>query len=176
MARVHFVKKARKAIPSIGVAVGESYYWWKFRTNGRGGAKRVSKKPPRQSQLTQSEFLSAIYAAEEDLDTAATAFSTDGVVADFASSAEDAANAVREAGEEARSRFDNMPESLQGGETGQLLEGRTDRADELADQLAQLASEAMSLEEPGEGASDEDREDFRDEVLALRDDVDWSVE
>jgi hypothetical protein len=60
MPRVNFVKKARKAIPSSGIKVGDSYYWWKFRYGG----KFVSKERPRQSQLTQSK-LSGVYAAEE---------------------------------------------------------------------------------------------------------------
>lgn len=31
MARLHFVKSARKDNPSAEVKKGESYYWWKFR-------------------------------------------------------------------------------------------------------------------------------------------------
>jgi hypothetical protein len=52
MARAHFVKKARKAIPGTDIKKGDSYYWWKFRFGG----KRTSKTAPKASQLTQSEF------------------------------------------------------------------------------------------------------------------------
>lgn len=59
MPRVHYVKKARKA--NRVAQPGESYYWWKFRYGG----KQLSKTYPRASQLTQSDKLSRIYAAQE---------------------------------------------------------------------------------------------------------------
>ena len=62
MPRVYFVKKARKDYP-VGIKKGDSYYWWKFRY---GGIHR-SKTRPRPSQLTQSEFLSTIYAIIEEI-------------------------------------------------------------------------------------------------------------
>ena len=61
MPRVHFVKSARKDNPAV--KKGESYYWWKFRYGG----KRYSKTAPKQSQLTQSEFLSRVYALMEEI-------------------------------------------------------------------------------------------------------------
>ena len=64
MPRVHHVKRARKAVKSAGIKVGDSYYWWKFRYGG----KHTSKTPPRQSQLTNSDKLSRAYAASESLE------------------------------------------------------------------------------------------------------------
>ena len=63
MPRLHFVKHARKAIPSIKVEKGDSYYWWKFPYRPR----TVSKTRPRRSQLTQSEFYAAMW-DHEDVD------------------------------------------------------------------------------------------------------------
>ena len=65
MPRVKHVQSARKAIPSAGIEVGDSYYWWKFRYGG----KRVSKTYPKRSQLTQSLW-SSVYAAQEELEEA----------------------------------------------------------------------------------------------------------
>lgn len=61
MPRVHFVKKARKDVSNSDIKKGESYYWWKFRFGG----KCVSRTPPKQSQLTQSDFLSQIYKIQD---------------------------------------------------------------------------------------------------------------
>ena len=67
MARAHFVAKARTDHPEGGIKKGESYYWWAFMVGGRGGPKHYSKTPPRRSQLTQSEFYSALYEIEDSL-------------------------------------------------------------------------------------------------------------
>lgn len=128
MAKVHFVKSARKDNPVA--KAGESYYWWKPMVGGRGGAKRYSKEPPRPSQLTQSEFLSAAYAAQESLDEAKDADA-------FRAVAEE----VRELGDETQGKYDNMPEGLQQGDTGQLLEERASQCNERADQIESAADD-----------------------------------
>ncbi len=66
MPQVHHVKKARKANRNLGIKKGESYYWWKF----RNGGKRISKTPPKPSQLTQSEFWSTIFGLQETSENA----------------------------------------------------------------------------------------------------------
>lgn len=68
MTKAHFVKKAAKDNPAV--KKGEPYWWWKFMVGGRGGPKHYSATRPRPSQLTQSEFLSAIYSQQEDLEDA----------------------------------------------------------------------------------------------------------
>lgn len=131
MAKVHFVKSARKDNPVA--KVGESYYWWKPMVGGRGGAKRYSKERPKPSQLTQSEFLSAAYAAQESLDAAkdADAFRT-------------VAEEVRSLGDETQAKYDNMPEGLQQGDTGQMLEERASQCSEWADQIESAADDLES--------------------------------
>ncbi len=57
MARVHFVKKARKADKEQGIKRGDSYYWWKFRYGG----KIKSMTRPKPQQLTQSSYQIALY-------------------------------------------------------------------------------------------------------------------
>ena len=127
MARAHHVKKARKAIKGTDIKKGDSYYWWKFR---RGG-KHFSKTPPRRSQLTRSEFYAAIYDIEDEIA---------GLTADetLSSVVEDIASRLRELGEECQSKFDNMPEGLQQGDTGQLLEERVSACESMADEFESL--------------------------------------
>jgi len=43
---------------------GDTYYWWQF----RHGGKNFSTTRPRPSQLTQSEFYSAVYSLQEEAD------------------------------------------------------------------------------------------------------------
>jgi hypothetical protein len=113
MPRVHFVKKARKDVEGTEIKAGESYYWWAFRYGG----KRTSKTPPRQSQLTQSEFWGAVYGLQEreqpDFE------SLNDTVDEIKSELEQ----LRDEQEEKKS---NMPEGLQEGATGELLQNRYD--------------------------------------------------
>lgn len=136
MAKVHFVKAARKDNPVA--KKGESYYWWKPMVGGRGGAKRFSKERPSRSQLTQSDFLSSLYWIE------------DGDMAN-AQSPEDfrgVAEALRELGSEQREKYDNMPEGLQQGDTGQMLDERASNCESWADEIDQAADELeTALEE-----------------------------
>lgn len=129
MAKVHFVKAARKDNPVA--KKGESYFWWKPMVGGRGGAKRYSKERPSRSQLTQSDFLSSLYGIE------------DGDMAN-AQSPEDfrgVAEALRELGQEQQEKYDNMPEGLQQGDTGQMIEERASGCESWADEIDQRADE-----------------------------------
>lgn len=131
MARAHFVKRAAKDYPDHGIAKGESYYWWKFMVGGRGGPKRYSKTPPKPSQLTQSEFLSQFYALEEQI---ADLKADDGLE----SSVEEIASDFRELGEEQESKRSNMPESLQDSDTGNQMQERAEKCEEIAGELEQI--------------------------------------
>lgn len=123
MARLHFVKKARK--DNKVCKKGESYYWWAFMSGGRGGPKHYSKERPKPSQLTQSEFFGTLGDIEDEIGALS---ADDGLE----SSCEDIAGRIRELGEEQTSKFDNMPEGLQQGDIGQLLEQRASRCEEIA--------------------------------------------
>jgi hypothetical protein len=136
MARVTFVKSARKDNPVA--KKGESYYWWKPMVGGRGGAKRYSKERPSRSQLTQSEFLSTLYDIEDG------SMSEAHTPEDF----REVAEALRELGQEQQEKYDNMPDGLQQGDTGQMLEERASGCDSWADEIDTAADELESaLEE-----------------------------
>lgn len=147
MARAKFVKKARKAIPEHGVAVGDSYWWWKFQVGGRGGPKMISKTRPKPSQLTQSEFLSAVYALQEEMaetpppDTAE----------DLESLKEDWGARAREIGDEQSDKLGNMPDGLQSSPTGELLQERADAMEAWAEEI-----ESNDVPEREDGQSDEE--------------------
>lgn len=130
MARAMFVKAARKKIPENvcgikgGIKKGQSYYWWKFR---RGG-KHWSLTSPRRSQLTASAFYATLYDIQDTL-----AAVTD--KAELESARDEAAEALRELASEQEEKRSNMPEPLQEGPTGELLQERQSACEAAADAL-----------------------------------------
>jgi flagellar biosynthesis chaperone FliJ len=139
MPRVNYVKKARKDNPCC--KKGESYYWWKFRFGG----KRYSKTPPKRSQLTQSDFYSQLWELEEqrnDLCGNADVDSLEG----FKSDIEDIAQQLEDLGSECEDKRDSMPEQLQDGDVGQLLETRSERCQEMASELEDALSEIEDID------------------------------
>lgn len=154
MGRVHHVKKARKDNKAAGIKKGQEY-WWVAHKTARGGFKRYFHKRPRPSQCTQSEFYSALYELQERMEDAAPA-SMD----DLASLRDEWASRAREIGEDQQSKFDNMPDGLQQGTTGQLLEDRASAMDGYADEIENVDCE---LEE-GDESEDEQVERALDEI------------
>lgn len=124
MARAHFVKKARKAQPEHGIKVGDSYYWWEFRYGG----KHVSKTAPRQSQLTQSDYLSRVYSMLEYIEDMNTE-------TDFESAKDELLNLAEELRDEQDEKLNNMPDQLQDSETGELLRERYDALENFHTEL-----------------------------------------
>jgi hypothetical protein len=130
---------ARKDYPQSGVKAGDTYYFTKLKLQ-RGGQTKRSLTPFKPSQLTNSAFKSGFLAAGEGWEE-----SDKGADAIRA-----AAEAIRDVGNEAQSSFDNMPEGLQQGDTGQTLENRASECERIADELESLADEFEGLEEPDE--------------------------
>jgi hypothetical protein len=129
MPRVHKVERALKDRPKIGVKKGESYYWWKVRLKGcKSGTRYESKEMPKPSQLTQSQYLKAIYELQEE----------NWVGRDF-DGIEDRRNDVmqriQEILDEQQEKLDNMPDGLQQGDTGQLIQERIDCLQSAIDDL-----------------------------------------
>jgi hypothetical protein len=155
MARATFVKAAAKDYPEQGIKKGESYYHWSFRFGG----KHRSKTAPRASQLTQSGFLSQAYALNErleDLD-ASNYDDAEGLKDEIAEIAEE----FRSLGQEAEDNKSNMPDGLQEGDTGNMLQERADRCSEIADEL-----ESMDAEVDEEGLRTEAKEEIEEERKA----------
>lgn len=172
MARLNFVKKARKDYPEHDIKNGESYFWWKFRKSG----KYYSKMRPRRSRLTQSEFLSTMYDAEDDLaQSASDCMEGKTSIEDVASACDDAANAVRDAGEQCTDNRSNMPDSLQDSETWQLLETRSEQCEAIASEIETAAQEIRAIEIK-EDDSDEDKEAKREEAAQHVEGISWDYE
>ena len=164
MVRFHFVKKARKDNPAV--KKGQPYYWWKHRF----GPKKYSATRPKPSQLTTSEFLGAMYDLQDRL-AALNVFDV-GSLEEVAQDLRDIASEVQEQGEECSSKKDNMPEGLQEGDVGQLLEERYNQCEEIAQMLEFAADE---IEQLAENDEKEDSEKVSEAQTALEG-IDWSFE
>jgi hypothetical protein len=158
MPRVTFVKKARKDHPAGGIKKGESYYWWKF----RHGGKHYSRKRPRPSQLTMSDKLSRLYAAQESVEDA---LRDSCLPEDWRSTVEEAANEVREIGEEYQESCDNIRDQFTDSPTADECEEKAEACQSLADELEGLdfdgipeepADEPDEPERPGEEPKEDD--------------------
>lgn len=174
MTRLNFVKKAAKDYPGHEIKRGEPYFWWKFPYGG----KRMSKTRPRRSQLTQSEFFGSMYDAEDSIGDSVEEFRSDKIdFEDLASALESVASDVREAGEQCEEKRSNMPDSLQDGETGQLLETRSERCGDIADELESAASAIRDLEpSDGEDSEGDDPEVSKNEAIGHAEGISWDYE
>lgn len=154
MARAHFVKKARKDNPVV--KAGESYYWWKFRHSG----KKYSKTRPRQSQLTQSEFMGTYYSLLEHMEDELPGISHG---PDFEAFVENLVGEILNLADETQDKLYNMPDQLQEGDTGQLMQ---ERIDELESWISEL--EGITVDEQEEEMDDGEREEW---ASGIRDDL-----
>lgn len=151
MPRVKY-QKARKDYPDQGIKKGDMYYYTKRKTGPRSSLVMRSLKPFKASQLTGSPFMAGWYAASEAW----------GESGKEPQDIRDAAEAIRDLGSEAQESFDNMPEGLQQGETGERLENRASEAESRADELEQLAEEMEGLDEPEEVSDEEADDDWQE--------------
>jgi hypothetical protein len=170
MARATFVKKARKTIKGTGIKKGDSYYWWKFRF----GSKHVSKTPPRRSQLTQSAFYSTMYDAEDTAADIAEQLRTGKIdFADAKDQLEQIKGDVESAGDECQGAFDNMPEGLQQGDTGQLLERRVEVCQDISSEIDNID---IPDDDDEDLKNDDAREAKREEIANEIDGISWDIE
>ncbi len=159
MPKVTSVKSARNDYPDQGIKKGESYYWWAFMQGGRGGPKIRSKTYPKQSQLTQSAFWSAVYSVGEDHDTIPS--NVDDMDAEIDAIKDDLQNIL----DETQEKYDNLPDGLQQGQSGEQLQGRVDAIESA---ISDLDSVDCSFEK------DEESEDSEEDQEAARMEEIWS--
>lgn len=157
MPRVHH-RKARKDYPADGIGKGDMYYTTSIKTGPRSSRTLRQKTPFKQSQLTTSEFKSGWYAAEEEW----------GEGDKGADTARSVSEAIAALGETAQESFDAMPEGLQQGDTGQMLEERASVASDVSERIEQYASELEELDRNDY----EDEDEFEDEVERLVGEID----
>lgn len=140
MPRVNTVKKARKSPGTCGkcgckIEEGQPYKHWSFRiTSGKSyiSSKRIrcmkSDCAPKPSDLTQSEFWGSVNDIKDE------GFPGDSF-SDLQSARDDIAGRLNELADEQQGKFDNMPEGLKQGSTGQLLEERVSALQDAAQEL-----------------------------------------
>lgn len=173
MPKVNFVKKARKANSDHGIKKGESYYWWKFRFGG----KRVSKTPPRRSQLTQSEYYGAMFDAEDVVEDAIALFIKDGDADSLRGAIEEARNVVDEQMNECDDKASNLENAFPNGcPTLELLQQRRDACENISSCLDSAEGEVEDYE-PSEGKDAETEDEYRERIAeAVQGQLDWSCE
>lgn len=135
MARVHH-RKARKDYPKDGIKKGDLYYYCNFKTGPYTSRIIRQKEPIKASQTTGSDYLRGWYILQE----------TDN---DYTTPEDcnNASEAIREIADECQEKFDNMPEGLQQGDIGQLLEERIYHCETASDRLSEIAQELEDLNE-----------------------------
>jgi len=133
-------RKAGKDYPAQGITKGDMYYTARVKTGPASGMTIRSKDPIPASRLTQSAFKSGWLGVQEEWERGN---KDSGAITS-------AAEAIREIGEECQNNFDNMPEGLQQGDIGLMIENRAQEAERIADELDALAEELDDLDEPDE--------------------------
>lgn len=152
MPRVKQVKAA-KDYPNHGIKKGDVHYTWSLMTGPRSSRTFRQIAPPRPSQLTTSEFLGTIGDIGLEFDELA---HDDGLP----DSLREIAERIRECGQEQQDKYDNMPEGLQQGDTGQLLEERASGCDEWASNIEQAADELAEKLEAIDNKEPHELEEF----------------
>lgn len=127
----------------IFIKKGESYWHWTF----MGGITHISKERPKQSQLTQSEFLSSVYQIEEAMQEASSI--TEDEVQEWISELESILDEVQD-------RLSSMPEQLQeSSSSGQLLQERIDNLEQWIESLQSVDFNEINEEEAEADAKSE---------------------
>jgi len=137
MAKLHRVKKARK--DNLAVSAGEPYYWWQHAFQ----ARQYSKRRPKPSQLTLSEFMSEYLSIGEELEDAVGGV---GGLEDLQQVITDYCERITELRDETEGKYDNMPEGPQMSETGELMQTRIEGLEQWAEGLEEIDTEDEDAE------------------------------
>lgn len=157
MPRVH-KRVAAKDYPDQGIVKGDTYYYTKMKTGPRSSRVMRSKTPFRRSQLTNSDYLATLYEIEDDQ-----------AKIDSLDDATDIAERYRTLAEETQEKLDNMPQGLQEGDTGQMLQERIDACENAASEIEDLVGQAP--DEPDEDADEDETENYNQEIESLIDQI-----
>jgi hypothetical protein len=129
-------RTARKDYPDNGIAKGDQYWYVKIKTGPRSSRVMRSKTPFSRSQLTQSDYLAQLYDWE---DGKAAISSMD--------EAQEFADTIQALGDEQGEKLDNMPEGLQQGDSGQMLEARRDACAAATGEIEEIIGERESAKD-----------------------------
>lgn len=114
------------------IAKGQTYYRWKFKKGG----ERLSLTYPKRQQLTQSDFLQQVWDIEDRL----AEWTVEGHGQDELESMVSDLESLRD---ETQEKLDNMPEGLQQGATGELLQERVDALEEMISEIENISLDSV---------------------------------
>lgn len=137
------------------IKAGDPYVWFQFRFQAKTVQCAKPQCAPKPADLTRSEYQRAIYALHENAFDGST-------LDDLITQREGAVSALEELRDETQEKLDNMPEGLQQGDTGQLLQ---ERIDALESALADLENVEMEELEAEEGETEEALQTRKDQQL-----------
>lgn len=164
MARVQ-ERKAAKDYPGNGIAKGDTYFYVKIKTGPYSSRTIRSLTRPKRWELTTSEFYSQLWPIEDE------GFDQISEPSDL----RDVAEQLRELGNEQQEKFDNMPDGLQQGDTGAMIEERAQQCEEWADAIETAADDLENRLADFQNAIDagevEDIDELGDIDLADKDEV-----
>jgi hypothetical protein len=134
------------------IEVGQPYLYWEFQY----GPKRVRctkvECAPKPQDLTQSEYMIRAYELDDELQLILNReVSSKDDAQTVASDLEAFADTIDEFAQEQRDKLDNMPEGLQQGNAGQLLEQRAGALEDSANEIRDAAQQLNDTEDPEEG-------------------------
>jgi predicted RNA-binding Zn-ribbon protein involved in translation (DUF1610 family) len=157
--KVHKTRKDQGTCPKCGapIAIGAAYVWWQFKNCGRSIRCNKTECYPKPSELTRSEFLSTVLGLQES----SFQHSDNVTMEDIETERDDVQSALEDLASELQEKHDNMPEGLQEGDTGQLLQERADSVQEAADALESVDCTYDNEEE----MTDEQKQEKCEEVL-----------
>lgn len=165
MPRVHSVKKARKDNPAV--KTGEPYYWWKF----RDGQMHYSATPPRQSQLTSSEYLATFYGLQERIEDLTN--DAEATLVDFADTLREVHGDLEALSSDTEEKADNVEEHFPGGSPVlELLRPRVEGCEVTAQSVEEAADAVDTLiDEVNAGEKDEAK--AREEAVEALQRIEW---
>jgi hypothetical protein len=180
MPRVTKVQKARRSpgnCSSCGVKIeiGQPYFWWQFAFAPK--SIRCALHPPAPKDLTRSAFHSTLLGIQEE------DFTGPSDSSELESLRDDVVSQLEDLKSEIEGNLSNMPDSLQQGSTGELLQERIDALDEVISNLQGVdCSVAAEDEQPADEEGEEDREaqiterltEIADELTSILGDVSCS--
>jgi hypothetical protein len=155
MAKIHH-RKARKDYPEAGIKKGDMYYYCAMKTGPRSSKVMRQLTPFKPWQTTTSAFFAALWQWEDEFQR------MEGL-----DDVEEMLIQLRDIGEEEQQKFDNMPEGLQMGDTGQMLEERATACETAADEIESIRDEIDNFH----NATDDERAYILDSVKKVTVDV-----
>ena len=167
MARVIFVQHAQKDYPDRGIKKGEPYYWWK----PNFGAKHFSKTPPKPSQVTTSAFMGTFLGIQEQADESRPTYSAELEDSGLESWRDDLVSELESLRDETQEKLDNMPEGLQQGDTGQMLQERVDGVESIISDLESASLDWPETPERDKQISDADWEKEHAQMVQEREEA-----